>query len=298
MKSCYLFVLCAIFTRCSERHNTKRETIERQDTQVTPVEKKILIKPITYHLFALNKNNISQLRSIRSPDTLSVLFALNRVDNSYLLSQDTLLVPDTFITDIKAYAPFPAHLEELEEIHKIVFISYSLQAFGAYEHGVLTRWGPVSMGKEATPTPTGLFFTNWKSVITRSTDNPDWIMEWYFNLDNSRGVSIHEFELPGYPASHACIRMLEADAFWFYHWADQWLLYSDTKISAYGTAAIIFGQYSFGKRKPWLKLAEKDNDFNLTKKELLGSVQSYRSLILERQATRDSLITDKGKKEQ
>jgi lipoprotein-anchoring transpeptidase ErfK/SrfK len=96
-----------------------------------------------------------------------------------------------------------------------LLISYPIEAFGAYEQGKLVRWGPTSLGKKSTKTPTGLFFTNWKSKETISTEDSSWILKWYFNLVNSTGVSIHQYGLPGYPASHACARLYEEDAKWF-----------------------------------------------------------------------------------
>jgi len=35
---------------------------------------------------------------------------------------------------------------------------------------------------------------------------------------NKRGHSFHQYELPGHPASHGCIRLLERDATWIYDW--------------------------------------------------------------------------------
>lgn len=298
MKIAYIvacIIFCLALDGCRPSKSSDLKTINTQDTPTVLTSKNILDAPLTYHYLILNKNNVSLLRSITSQDTLNVLFALNRVDSLHLSSQDTLIVPDTFIADLRAYATFPSHLDELNTIHKIIIINIFLQDFGAYEHGKLIHWGPLSMGKETTPTPTGLFFTNWKSKRAISTDNPDWIMNWYFNLENTRGVSIHEYALPGYAASHACIRMLHSDAFWFYYWADQWILESDTKISAYGTPAIIFGQYPYGKQKPWLKLSDNKTTQFISKEEVLGVLQGHLSLILERQAQRDTLITNAKK---
>ncbi|RPI72970.1 MAG: hypothetical protein EHM47_07060, partial [Ignavibacteriales bacterium] len=110
------------------------------------------------------------------------------------------------------YSPFPKHAEILDSVKKILIYSYPIQAFAAYEFGTLVRWGPTSLGKRSTPTPTGLFHTNWKAKRTISTVDSTWVLPWAFNLDNFAGVSIHQFDLPGYPASHACARMLDTDA--------------------------------------------------------------------------------------
>lgn len=77
-------------------------------------------------------------------------------------------------------------------------------------------------------------------------------MEWYFNFHNTRGLSIHAYSLPGYPASHGCIRMLERDARWVYYWADQWMLdEGGQKVIKPGTPLLILGCPDFDSR-PWL----------------------------------------------
>ena len=40
----------------------------------------------------------------------------------------------------------------------------------------------------------------------------EWQLNWYFNFHNFRGLAFHEFDLPGVPASHACVRLLARDA--------------------------------------------------------------------------------------
>ena len=176
----------------------------------------------------------------------------------------------------------------LDSVKKIIFFSYWFQSFAVYENGKLQRVGPISMGKKSTPTPTGLFHTNWKSKSTVSTINDEWVMNWYFNLENKLGVSMHEFELPGYPASHACIRLLQADAFWFYYWADSWKLESSTKIKSLGTPVIIYGEYPFGQIKPWRRIINNSLQVNV-EEEIEREIKNFIPLILERQTSLDSL---------
>ena len=58
----------------------------------------------------------------------------------------------------------------------------------------------------------------------RSTVNPAWFLPWYFNFNNKTGHAFHQYELPGLPASHGCVRMLERDAQWLYRWGREWTL--------------------------------------------------------------------------
>jgi hypothetical protein len=45
-------------------------------------------------------------------------------------------------------------------------------------------------------------------------------LRWNFNIENKLGVGWHS--LPGYPASHSCLRL--EDAKLLYEWADEWQL--------------------------------------------------------------------------
>jgi len=198
---------------------------------------------------------LSQLRSEIGEEKMAALLKLNRLDAQHLRAGVTLVIPEQ-VDELTAFSPFPDRIEAVREIPKLVLVSLRVQAFGAYEFGSLVRWGPTSSGKKASPTPAGLYHTNWKSKATRSSINNEWLLPWYFNLDNRRGISFHQYDLPGYPASHGCLRLLADDAAWIYGWADQWTLSTDRRrVEAYGTPVIVFGKYDYGKQAPWKRLA-------------------------------------------
>jgi hypothetical protein len=139
---------------------------------------------------------------------------------------------------------------------KYLVVHQPMQVFGAYEMGKLVRWGPVSSGRKETPTPAGTYNLTWRSRKRTSTDNDAWILEWYFNFINSRGVSFHQFDLPGYAASHACVRLLQRDAQWLYGWGDQWKLSADRRtVDAPGTPVLIIGAFGHGQPAPWAVIA-------------------------------------------
>ena len=142
-----------------------------------------------------------------------------------------------------------------------------MQVFGAYENGQLVRWGPVSTGRKETPTPAGEYNLTWRSRKRRSTDNEAWVLEWYFNFVNERGVSFHQFDLPGYPASHACVRMLQRDAMWLYGWGEQWTLDPEDKrkIVTPGSAVLIAGVYDYKAPAPWSDPANAAHVIDLTR---------------------------------
>ncbi len=191
------------------------------------------------------------MAALDSAALLTVL-KLNRVDLRHA-QRTALVVPDS-IADELAYAPFPASVPALAEVPKFLAVSRRVQALAAYEYGRLVRWGPVSTGRAETPTDAGLFFTNWKSRRTVSTDDPSWILNWYVNIIASKGVAFHEYELPGRPASHGCIRLLEADARWLYAWADQWVPGRGSEVRRWGTPVLVFGEFDDAARAPWLEL--------------------------------------------
>jgi len=288
----FLLLLFALTqTQCSPDKAANNESQPISSKNKTSDSKEIEKPPllISYHILAIDSASKVLLLKLKGTDSIATILALNRIDFRHLLQQDSIIIPDTFISDIMAYAPFPLKLDFLKDIKKLILFSYPIQAFASYENGILTRWGPNSMGKKSTPTPTGLFHTNWRSKKAISTFDEEWIMEWYFNLENKLGVSMHQYDLPGYPASHACIRLTKEDAFWFYNWAESWKLLSNTQIGAYGTPVIIYGNYNFGSIKPWLKLESDKNAINITSEELEKEISPFMETILMRQTERDSL---------
>jgi hypothetical protein len=213
---------------------------------------------VRYHFEPLPKTP-AELAKRFTPPQIDILEMLNRRDRPHLLRADPpvpgLIVPDTWDTDLLAYSPFPATWPAAASHTKVIVVHQPMQAFAAYEAGRLVRWGPVSSGRKETPTPSGKYTLTWRARSRRSTDNNDWLLEWYFNFVNERGVSFHLFDLPGYPASHACVRLLLRDAQWLYGWGDQWTLDdARRKVLSEGTPVYIVGTYAFGSPAPWLTI--------------------------------------------
>lgn len=139
-----------------------------------------------------------------------LLAAVNRTDETNLLRQDSLLVPDQMDYELWHYSPFPQSVAALADVDRMIFFSYPAQYFAAYEYGVLKYTGPTNMGRQKDTTPSGLYFCNWKAEQTTSTFNDEWELKWNFNIENELGIGFHQYELPGYPASHSCLRLNEA----------------------------------------------------------------------------------------
>lgn len=191
-----------------------------------------------------------------TPPQIALLEKLNRRDVEHLVRLEQMVVPEAWLDDELAYSPFPALWPWAESQTKVIVVSQPAQVFGAYESGRLVRWGPVSSGRQETPTPAGVFHLTWKAKSRRSTDNADWLLQWYFNFINSRGVSFHQFDLPGHAASHACVRLLERDAQWLYGWGEQWTLTADARqVATPGSTVVILGAYDLTGPPPWQSLA-------------------------------------------
>lgn len=190
-----------------------------------------------------------------TPDQIQLLEKLNRRDLEHLVRLKEIVAPDEWREDELTYSPLPQEWSWAASSPKAIVVHQPAQVYGAYEAGRLVRWGPISSGRKETPTPPGMFNLNWKSKSRISTDNDQWLLKWYFNFINSRGISFHQFELPGFPGSHACVRLLERDAQWVYEWGEQWVLTDDKRqVLTPGTPVIVLGRYEFGRPAPWLSL--------------------------------------------
>jgi hypothetical protein len=75
-----------------------------------------------------------------------------------------------------------------------------------FSNGVRVAQGPVSTGVASHPTPLGVFSIIEKDRYHRSNLYSDAPMPYMQRITWS-GVALHEGLLPGYPASHGCIRM-------------------------------------------------------------------------------------------
>ena len=205
--------------------------------------------PIRYAVAMVNAATITK---DFTPAQLALLEKLNRRDVEHLLRLKEMIVPDTWVDDELAYSPLPMEWAWAVGMAKAIVVHQPAQVWGAYEAGNLVRWGPVSSGRKETATPPGAYALTWKARSRVSTDNDQWLLKWYFNFINARGISFHQFELPGVPASHACVRLLERDAIWLYAWGEQWVLTPDRRqVATPGTPVLVHGAYDFGNPPPW-----------------------------------------------
>ena len=186
-----------------------------------------------------------------TPAEIALLEQLNRADEAHLGRLPAVVVPLSWTDDDLSYSVLPRRYAAANAASTLLVVYLPGQLFGAYEFGTLVRWGPISSGGRASPTSPGLYNLNWRSPGRSSTVNPEWFMPWYFNFGNREGLAFHAYSLPGYPASHGCIRLLERDATWLYEWGASWVVDSRMRVLAPGTPVFLFGQYDFGAAPPW-----------------------------------------------
>lgn len=268
-KSAFFFLLVLfIFSSCE---NASSNSKKNKKTTATEEQKDAEQKPIiTYHFDTIrNDSALKVFKTKYSAAQQKIIAASNRIDVGRIRIKTALVIPDTLLANFMEYSPFSATLTLPDSVNKFILINQRIQLFAAYENGKIVRFGPVSSGRKAKPTPNGLFYTNYKSKKKRSTVDGDWIMPWYFNISNKGGVAMHQYFLPGYPASHSCIRMYEEDAKWIFDWAQQWEISEDgATVIKNGTPVLLFGTYNFEKPSAWKKLPENSNAINLTEQEL------------------------------
>ena len=223
------------------------------------------------------------LKTNKDSANLEIAIAVNRTDKQFFTKMDSVIIPTDMTGDLAFYLPFPVDVPYLADVDKILFFSYPTQTFAAYENGILIYTGPTNMGRKKDPTPTGLFFTNWKAEETISTFDDEWKLLWNFNIENKKGVGFHQYDLPGYPASHSCLRLHEKDAKNLYEWADQWVLVDDENVKFKGTPVVVFGSYTFGSPKPWLRLVEDPKALTISESEMEKVTAPFLETILKEQ---------------
>ncbi|GGI76052.1 L,D-transpeptidase [Legionella impletisoli] len=125
-------------------------------------------------------------------------------------------------------SPFPRYIETNGE--KAIYVSQNKLAWGAYdETGELVWWGPLSSGSgkcsqrdNYCKTPSGSFRIIRKQDIDcvstafpRRANGEDGGAEMPYCMHFFRGFALHGSDtVPGYRASHGCVRMFIEDARW------------------------------------------------------------------------------------
>lgn len=97
-----------------------------------------------------------------------------------------------------------------EDQRMSIHVSIGRQQAVFYKDGRVALVTPVSTGKPGFPTPVGEFVVTDKDRLRRSTLYPAYMP--YFMRMSCRDFGMHAGDLPGYPASHGCIRLPAGNA--------------------------------------------------------------------------------------
>jgi lipoprotein-anchoring transpeptidase ErfK/SrfK len=110
----------------------------------------------------------------------------------------------------------PEYLSGAAKYAKYILIDRRQQYLGLYEWGNLKHCYPISSGT-SNSTPARNFVVNFMDEVHYSSLFDEAPMDHALNIFSN--YFIHEGIVPGYPASHGCIRLFPLHArYLFYHW--------------------------------------------------------------------------------
>jgi lipoprotein-anchoring transpeptidase ErfK/SrfK len=193
----------------------------------------------------------------RSADSSKVLATLNRKELRFISVGDTVIVPDSIVSDLRAYSVFPQFYPQAVDIPTLIVLSNAYQAYACYEHGELVRFAACNTGSKGKPTLPGKYYCNWKQRKRVSSLNDEWVLPYTINFHQYAGCAFHAFEMPGRPVSHACVRQFEDDAAWLYRWVKTGNLRDSIgQFYPRGTPVLIVDMFDYRRPRygPWLDL--------------------------------------------
>lgn len=159
-----------------------------------------------------------------NPNDRILVKKVNRM-NTGLSPGMVIAVPQNLDSvDLLSVAPFPQRISPIGS--KLIKVDLSDLAWGAYtEDGTLVNWGPVSGGKNYCP-DVGRGCTTVKgNFVIQTRMGPNHVSS-KFPLPNGgapmpygmhfyKGYALHASPVvPGYNASHGCVRLFYEDAEW------------------------------------------------------------------------------------
>jgi L,D-transpeptidase catalytic domain len=223
-------------------------------------------------------SSCSQLDSIKDvfgnkPATILAYRAfttVNRKNIRYYRVGDTIMLPSVISSDVRLYSLFPHRYPWADSIHKIILISNKYQCYACYERGRLLRFAACNTGRAKKPTFPGRYALNWRDKLRRSSLDSNWILPHTWNFHLYAGSAFHEFDMPGRPLSHSCVRQFPEDAEWLYNWGRGGTIDKARRkvIAMTGTPVIILDMFDYSRKKggPWWELrSNKDVVITLPK---------------------------------
>lgn len=246
------------------KNQTKKSNINQDSIERIKLEKEHDIFPLINYEQIVIRDNKHRSDILKEFEDTKANFAknktiitMNRKARHYMRVGDTIVLPDSIYDDMRAYSVFPMYYHGAKDLEKLVVVSNKYQAYACYENGVQVRFAPCNTGKEKTQTYPGRYSMVWKQLIRRSSIDSNWVLPFTVNFHRYAGSAFHQFTMPGYAASHSCVRQFEDDAEWLYNWGKTAKYDSNSSpIPFTGTPVIIIDVFDYTRPKtgPWLSI--------------------------------------------
>ncbi|MCC6933321.1 MAG: L,D-transpeptidase [Deltaproteobacteria bacterium] len=111
---------------------------------------------------------------------------------------------------------FPPYSAKLKESTRYTVVDIASQSLACYEFGELKKVCIISSARKGYKNFLGQWKVGFKEVNKKSKK---YGVKMPYAVQISGHYFIHQGHLPGYPASHGCIRLSAEDAQWYYSWA-------------------------------------------------------------------------------
>jgi len=286
---CLLVISCGDDPETTARKNKELQLKNQQQATADSLRKRDSLKQVIkakaesrydsigYSTVCIHTSNMldsikSAFKSGVSKDSSKILAMLNRKELRYIRVGDTVLLPSVINKDTKAYSVLPQYYPAAADIPKIILISNKYQCYGCYEHGELVRFAACNTGTKGKPTFPGRYAVNWKQEMRISSLNMYWKLPFTVNFHLYAGNAFHQFDMPGRPVSHSCVRQYMDDAKWLFKWVKVAKLDSHKKFIPYtGTPVIILDMFNYNRKRggPWWELkSNKDVVISLPEKPM------------------------------
>lgn len=153
-----------------------------------------------------------------------VIKRINRMNVELTPGMILALPNDLEARDPLVFAPFPVRITPFDRT--VIIVDLENEAFAAYDTlGALVHWGPISAGQDWCPdigkgchTPTGTYYVQSKGgpgCYSSKFPIPDGGAPMPYCMYFHGGYALHaSAEVPGYNASHGCVRLFYEDAKW------------------------------------------------------------------------------------
>jgi lipoprotein-anchoring transpeptidase ErfK/SrfK len=170
------------------------------------------IMTFVYSIPSLKKKSLIVQDMIAILNRTHYLLVVNGSGN-ISTNKDKIFVPLDYSIEPKILLEF---LPAAAKHEKYILIDRRQQYLGLYEQGILKYCYPISSGT-SNSTPLRKFVINYMDQVHNSSKYDQAPMDHALNIFND--YFIHEGIVPGYPATHGCIRLFPLHArFLFYQW--------------------------------------------------------------------------------